>query len=140
MAETNTTEPAQVVQEAMEAWGGDLSKLELAAESVDVYHAALPDGEVHSRDEFEAFLREFSTAFPDFQVTIDDLLADDEVVMYEWTATGTHEAEYQGIPPTGRELDFTGMGKVLVSDGKIQEVRTYYNRQTVFEQLGLTED
>lgn len=60
--------------------------------------------------------------------------------MYEWTGTGTHEEEYQDIPPTGRELDLTGMGRASVADGKGQAVWTYYDRQTVFEQLGLTEE
>lgn len=72
MAEAGTAESEQLLREAMEVWGGDFSKLDLAAESIDVYHAALPDGEVHNRDAFEAFLGEFTTAFPDFQVTIDD--------------------------------------------------------------------
>lgn len=140
MADPTTTEAEEVVREGIALWEGDFSKLDLVADSVEVYHPAIPDTELQGRDNFEAFLRSISTAYPDFDVTIDDLVAADDVVMIEWTATGTHEGEFQDIPPTGREVTFTGMGKTRVVDGTMEDIRTYYNRQEVFEQLGLTDE
>lgn len=55
------------------------------------------------------------------------MLADDERTMVEWTVTGTHEGELSTTPPTGRDIDMTGMSKTLIEDGNVQEGRIYYN-------------
>ena len=143
MAEASTTEHEQtltVYQDYEDLWNGDLSKLHVVAESIAFYSPALPDGELHGRKAFEAFLREVRSSFPDWHVVADDMLAGDGIVMKEWTITGTHEGEYRGVPPTGREIEFRGMAKDVIADGKVREHRLYYDSQEVPEQLGLTED
>jgi predicted ester cyclase len=34
-------------------------------------------------------------AFPDFHVTLDDLIAEGDEVAYRWTARGTHQGEFR---------------------------------------------
>ncbi|MFA9417290.1 ester cyclase [Natrinema sp. HArc-T2] len=99
-----TQTAVDVEREYRELWNGDFSKLDVVADSVDVYVPSLSDGEFHSREAFEAYLRDLRTGFPDWHVTVDNILADDEMVMKEWTVTATHNGEYNGIPPTGREM------------------------------------
>ncbi|MFC7131776.1 MULTISPECIES: ester cyclase [Salinibaculum] len=143
MAEASTTEHEQTLntyQDYEDLWNGDFSKLDVVAESITFYNSSLPEGKLHGREAFEAYLRKLRSAFPDWYVVADDLLVDDGIVMKEWTITGTHEGEYKGIPPTGREFEIRGMDKILVADGKVQEARLYHNPQRVSEQLGLTED
>lgn len=140
MTETTTTEIASLMSEYTALWNGDFSQLDTVAESVAVYHHAAPDGVVHGREAVEGFIREFHTAFPDFHIAVDDWISSDGVVMKEWTLTGTHEGEFNGIPPTGRVIESTGMAKILVADGKVEEDRLYYNPQLMAEQLGVTED
>lgn len=142
MAESRTTEHAQLMGDYLDIWNeSEYSKLpDVVAESVTVYDPGAPGGEIRGRDALEAFLRELRTGFPDFEVTIDDTLASDDVIMAEWTFTATHGGEFNGIPPTGREIDLRGMDKIVVTDGKVQEHRIYYNLQELFEQLGLTEE
>lgn len=137
-----TPDAERLVREWVSVWNdGDYGKIpDVLAESATVYDPSAPEGKVHGHDEFEAFLRELRTGFPDFRITIDDVLTGDEVVMIEWTVTGTHEGAFNGIPPTERELEHTGMSKTLVADGKVQEDRIYYDFQEVIEQLGLTDD
>lgn len=132
----------QLVHDYTAVWneGDDATLREVVAESVAVYDPAIPGGEVHGRDEFEAFLTALRAGFPDYEITIDDLLAGDDVAMAEWTFTGTHEGEFNDIPPTGREVAITGMSKILLGDGGVQEDRIYYDFQAVFEQLGLAEE
>jgi predicted ester cyclase len=60
--------------------------------------------------------------------------------MKEWTVTATHDGEYSGIPPTNREVEISGMAKILTENGKVVEDRLYYDLQEVFDQLGLTEE
>ncbi|WP_372910663.1 ester cyclase [Salinigranum sp.] len=134
------TAAQEVEQEYRELWNGDFSKLEVVAESVDVYVPSLSDGEIHGRDAFEAYLRDLRTGFPDWHVTVDDILTSDGMVMKEWTVTATHEGEYNGIPPTNREMEISGMAKIRTENGKVVEDRLYYDLQEVFDQLGLTEE
>lgn len=115
---------------------GDLSKLNVLSESFTFY---LPIDEIHGRDAAEAMQHDQETAFPDFNLAVDDMLTSDDVVMWEWTVTGTHEGEWQGIPSTGREVEFNGMSKTVISDGKIQENWTYFDSQSLMDQLGVTE-
>lgn len=121
-------------------WNGDFSQLDVAAEDVTIYHDAAPEGVIHGREALEAFVHEFHSAFPDFHIAVDDWISSDEVVMKEWTMTGTHEGEFNGISPTGREIESTGMAKVLIADGRVEEDRLYYNPQLLVEQLGITEE
>lgn len=141
MAET-TTEAEQLVREWVNVWNdGDYEKIrDIVAESATIHDPAAPEGEVHGPDEFEGFLRELRAGFPDFTITINDMLASDEVVMIEWTVTGTHEGEFNGISPTENKLEHSGMSKTLIADNKIQEDRIYYNFQEVLKQLGLTDE
>lgn len=141
MTESGTTEHDQLVRDYLDVWNEEeYAKLPaVVADSITVYDPGAPEGEVHGRDAFEAFLRELRTGFPDFQVTIDDRLDGENVVMGEWTVTGTHEGEFDDVPPTEREIELTGMDKLVIADGKVQEHRIYYNLQEMFEQLGVTE-
>ena len=41
----------------------------------------------------------FLTAFPDIQWTLDEQIAEGEVVVSRFTWTGTHRGEFLGIPP-----------------------------------------
>ncbi|RLM88619.1 hypothetical protein D3D02_11510 [Halobellus sp. Atlit-38R] len=143
MSKASTTEHEQTLntyQDFEDLWNGNLSKLDVVAESITFYNPSLPEGELHGREAFEAYLRKVRSAFPDWYVVADDLLVGDGIVMKEWTITGTHEGEFKGVPPTGREIEFKGMGKDIIADGKVQEQRLYHNPQGVPEQLGLTED
>jgi len=136
-----TTESERLVTEYVEAWNEqDYSAIpELVSESVVVYNPTAPSGVVHGRDELEAFMRGVVAGFPDFDLTILDLLADEDRVMYEAELTMTHEGEFEGIPPTGREVEIREMANCHVADGRIQEYRVYFNQQAVFEQLGLAD-
>lgn len=135
MTEASATKHDHLMSEYVDIWNEeDYSKLpDVVAESVTVHDPGAPEGEVRGRDALEAFLRELRTGFPDFEVTIDDTLASDDIIMSEWTFTGTHNGEFNGIPPTEREINLRGMDKTLITDGKIQEHRIYYNLQEMFE-------
>lgn len=117
-------------------WNGDFSKLDVVAESAVVYDPAAPDGEVHGRDAFEAFLRETREAFPDFTLHTEEMLVDGGTVMVEWTVTGTLESEFYGAPPSGRSMEIQGMAKTIVRDGQVQQDRLYYDQKDMLAQLG----
>jgi steroid delta-isomerase-like uncharacterized protein len=127
-----------IIDEYEALWNGEYSKIEIVSDSVAVYDPAAPDGEVHGRVAFESFLRETREAFPDFTLTTHDMLHKDDIVMIEWTVTGTLEHEFYGAPPTGRAMEIVGMAKTTVQDGQIHEDRLYYDQKEMLAQLGFT--
>src|SRR5687768_1752322 len=54
-------------------------------------------------------VRALKTVFPDLRITIDDIFAEDDLVAVRARWTGTHMADFQGIPASGRRVEFTGM-------------------------------
>lgn len=82
-------------------------------------------------------LREFTAAFPDWRVEIDNLVAAGRTVVVEWRTTGTHEGAFRGAAPTGRRFERRGCAVAEVEGGKIVRYRDYYDRATMLDQLGL---
>jgi steroid delta-isomerase-like uncharacterized protein len=63
----------------------------------------------------------FRTAFPDFHMEITHMAAEDDRVAARFVETGTHQAEFFGIPPTGKTVKFSEMGILRIADGQIVE-------------------
>lgn len=136
MAEAATPDAEQLMSDYFDVRNGDLSKLDVLSSSFVFAH---PLGEVHGPDELVAMQRENETALSDSTLEVTDLLVGDDIAMWTWTLTGTHDGEWQGLPPTGREIVLEGMSKTSIGDGKIRENRAYFDSQDLLTQLGATE-
>ena len=69
---------------------------------------------------------EFRTTFPDLHCTVELQVAEGDLVVTRTTARGTHTGEYRGltykgIPPTGKQVTWTGIDIFRIADGKIVE-------------------
>lgn len=131
------SETKQVVHDAFDWLNGDDSKIDAIARSVDVYGPALPEGEVHSREEWASFIQANHEGFPDIEFSIQELLAGDGVAMAELAISGTHQGEFMGIPPTYRTIEIRAIDKFLIESGQVVEWRPYFDSQEIPEQLGL---
>ena len=78
------------------------------------------------------------TAYPDFDVTVDDLFVKDDLVVLRWTVTGTQTGSRGDLPATGNRVQFSGININRVIDGKIVEEWVYFNMADVLKQLGYT--
>ena len=145
----STTDAEQLVTAYVAMWNErDYAKIpELVSESFVMYDTNEPAddvpgpaGEVHGPDGLETWMRAITAGFPDFEADVQEMLASDDRVMYEVTLSGTHEGEFAGIPPTGRDVELSAMESYRVADGVIQEQRTYYDRLEFLNQLGLTDE
>jgi predicted ester cyclase len=81
------------------------------------------------------------TAFPDYQITIDDQLAEADKVATVWTASGTHQGEWASpmgpVASTGRAATWTGTTTLRIAEGKIAEViGTNWDHLGLLQQLG----
>jgi steroid delta-isomerase-like uncharacterized protein len=98
---------------------------------------ATPDVDIHDLDGFKQFLRDFVVAFPDEIQTFTDVAADDNLIGVFATYEGTHQGPFNGIPPTGKRVNFHFAGMFTVRDGKLAEFRVIWDNMTVLAQLGL---
>jgi predicted ester cyclase len=66
------------------------------------------------------------TAFPDYQLTIEDQIAEEDKVATVWTGRGTHQGEWESpagtVAPTGRQVTWLGTTTLRLSEGKISEI------------------
>ena len=78
----------------------------------------------------------FFAAFPDLELTIQDMAAEGDRVAARWTWTGTHQGDLMGMPATGKHVSTGGMGFYRVVDGQIVEEWTLEDMLGVMQQLG----
>lgn len=139
MAQT-TTDAERVATDYVELWNERAFERIPDLVSESFVHVD-PDGsEVHGRDGMEAYIRGILSGFPDLHVAVTDMVSSGNTVMYEATLTMTHEGEFEGIPPTGRELAIREMATIEVSDGRVEAHRVYYDFQETLRQLGLVDE
>lgn len=74
--------------------------------------------------------------FPDFKIDITRTIADSDQIATEWTCSGTHHGEYQGVPPTGRRVSINGTTIQRTKGGLILDEHVYFDRLSLLQQLG----
>ncbi|MHC4711330.1 MAG: ester cyclase [Planctomycetota bacterium] len=75
-------------------------------------------------------------AFPDLHLTVEDMIGEDDTVSWRLVVNGTHEAEFRGVPPTGKQVTFGAQYIFRFRDEKIVERWTNFDRLGVLVQLG----
>ncbi len=83
-----------------------------------------------------ALVMMFRTAFPDWVEAVEDVIAEGDKVVVRVAGTGTHQGEFQGIPPTGRRVTANGMGIGRIVGGRIVEAWAAYDALGLMQQLG----
>src|SRR5919109_2406758 len=79
-----------------------------------------PDG-LRGLDELAEMVQGYRSAFADLTVTIEHQFAEGDYVATRSTIRGRHEGELMGVPPTGRDVEFTALAISRCRDGKIEE-------------------
>lgn len=85
----------------------------------------------------KGMLAMFRTGLPDVKMTIEDIIAEGDKVVFRVTVQGTHQGEFRGIPPTGKQVTITGIQIWRIADDKIAE--GWFNRDDLglMRQLGV---
>ncbi len=133
MSRDNTLLVGRAIEEIYNR--GNLAIVEDYVASDFVIHA--PSGDIHGPAGARQYVAMLRGAFPDFNITIEDQVANGDRVVTRWTAEGTHLGEFQGIPPTGRHGTFTGIDIDRVVDGKVAECWTNTDDLGLMQQLGV---
>ncbi|MGB6865835.1 MAG: ester cyclase [Candidatus Aminicenantaceae bacterium] len=90
-----------------------------------------------TREEEAGFVKLLWAAFPDIRWEIAEMIASGDTVMVRFTVSGTHEGEYQGLPPTGNKWETGGVWTARIKDGKLIEVREEADVLGWMQQLGM---
>ncbi|HMD84569.1 MAG TPA: ester cyclase [Terriglobia bacterium] len=84
----------------------------------------------------KAVVRIFRTAFPDFYMTIEDIIAEGDKVAARFVEGGTHQGVFMGIAPTGRRVTFREIAIVRIVNGKVVESRWEVDMLGLYQQIG----
>ncbi len=101
-----------------------------------VVHVSAAPGPLEGLEAWRQFSGPFAEAFPDLRLTVQDIMAEGDMVAARVAFRGTHRGEFQGIPPTDKEVNFTAMEFNRVIDGKVEEHWVGLDLFGLMQQLG----
>jgi steroid delta-isomerase-like uncharacterized protein len=98
---------------------------------------ATPEQVIESLDAFKEFIRNDRKSIPDQKLNVKMLIAEDDLVAFWATYTGTQTGQMGPFPPTGKfvNLDFSGVHRL--ENGKVVETWVTWDNVTILGQLGL---
>lgn len=97
-----------------------------------------PDGDFRGIEEIRRYLATYLAAFPDQNVTVDDVIAEGDKVVSRYTVRGTHTGETEDFgPPTGKQVHLEGITIYHFKGGRLAEMWDRYDNLSVMQQLGL---
>jgi predicted ester cyclase len=79
----------------------------------------------------------YRAAFPDVRCEIDELLLVGDKVVTRFHYSGTHKNQFEGIAPTGRRVNGTGITIQRFKGDRIQETFTNWDALGLMQQLGV---
>ena len=106
----------------------------MAADYVE--HVTAP-GIPNNLDGFKQFVTALRAAFPDFQYTVEDEIAEGDTVVDRLTARGTQQGPFLGIPATGRQATWSEIHVSRIVGGKLVEHWANLDQLGMLQQLGI---
>jgi len=106
----------------------------VASDSVDHDPAS---GQGYGPLGFTAFFTTMRAAFPDLNIAVEHMLADEDNVSFAYTITGTHQGVFMGVPPTGKAIKVRGMQIGRFENGMMVERWGSSDELGLLSQLGI---
>jgi predicted ester cyclase len=78
----------------------------------------------------------FRRGFPDVVSTIEELIAEGDKVVARWRSRATHQGYYMGTPPSGKQVEFTGISFYRIEEGKIAQSWSVEDQYGLMVQIG----
>lgn len=131
---------AMALQFAQEGWGTKPSWAETWDALVSpnlVYHFNSAAEPIVGLEDNKAFNESLFQGFPDIRQSIEDMIVEDDKVVYRSTLQGTNTGEFLGTPPTNKPVKVNDFTLLKISDGKIVEMWYECNLLEVMQQMGL---
>jgi steroid delta-isomerase-like uncharacterized protein len=123
-----------------EAWNkGNLDALdELHSTDYVEHHSPFPD--VEGLDAFKKMVADVHKTYPDFHITIHELILEGDKLAARWSWTGTHlgQTRQLTIPPTGKKITLTGSQILHIKEYKLIEGWQFADDLGLLQQFGFT--
>lgn len=135
-----TEEEAKILLErVMELWNeGNLAIVDEFYDPEYVRHHWPRSYGTVGRDTLKAGITSLRTYFPDYNLTLDEMIVKGDKIVTLWTATGTNTGPFADLPPTGKKVRIPGVYIYRVDEGKIVEEWVIFNALHFYQQLGFT--
>jgi steroid delta-isomerase-like uncharacterized protein len=118
-----------------EPWTGNLDAIdELVANDYVGYDPASPEP-LRGPEGVKEFISTYRAAFPDARITVEQQLAEGDLVATRWSGRGTHEGELMGISPTGKRVTVSGLTISRLEDGEVVEEFQNWDTFGMMQQL-----
>ena len=99
----------------------------------------VPVGVLRGPEAVRKFFAEMFAALPDATMTVERIVADNDVAAVQWRIAGTFDGgPFQGIEPTGKRVELRGFDALDIDeDGKITRNTGYYDGAAFARAIGL---
>lgn len=119
---TATITSKQVVEDYFKALSGKPKTEEVIDQWVDDPH-------------LKQHILQFESSFPDYQLTIEQIVGEDDLVAVSTTVNAIHKGAFAGIEPTGKPITTSAMMFYKVSEGRIAQFWMQADIMTILTQL-----
>jgi len=94
--------------------------------------------DLRAPDGYREYFGNMFRAFPDFTMSVLDMVAYGEKAAVRWGATGTFTGpgKFEGLTATGARIELEGLDLLTVRDGLVHENFAYTNPTELARQLG----
>ena len=109
----------------------------LAARNVHDVEAAVAHWAEDRQAELRSSFNNFTNAFPDVQIDIEEMIGEGDKAVILWTFHGTHRGPFQGILATGTTVEWDGLDLYTITDRKITSLVRKADSRVLLQQLGV---
>jgi steroid delta-isomerase-like uncharacterized protein len=127
----------KIVRRAFEEpWKGNLAVVDELVASDYIGHDPADSEPLRGPEGVKEFISTYRAAFPDARITVEQQLAEGDLVATRWSGRGTHEGELMGMEPTGKQVTVSGLTLSRIEGGKIVEEFQNWDTFGMMQQVG----
>ncbi len=109
---------------------------ELFADNYAMHNMPVPDIP-GTKEGFRKLVLATRKAFPDVNVLIEDLIAENEFAVFHDKVEATSKEDFFGVPANGKRLTWTEIHFLKIVRGKIVDHWTNFDQLGILQQLGV---
>ena len=106
-----------------------------------IHHATInPQGKESGPASYKSAALWLKSVWKEGHITVNEMIAEDDRVVAHWTFRGIQAGEIFGIPPTGKEVTYSGINIFRIADNKLAESWDIFDRLWLWQQLDVLPD
>ena len=92
---------------------------------------------IKNSEALKHYVNAYLTAFPDLNLSIEDLIAEEDKVVWRFKSSGHQNGPFMGIPATGKTGNITGIVIFRLENSRIVEAWVNIDALGLLQQLGV---